>query len=496
MLAIFLVGILMRSFAATNNAAVGQFEEWFPFTPSASQTTLDHWAENGISYIRVSIEVESSGYEVRDWGTPTIVGNGISVRAEMWRWFGVVIPVMLRINHTYNLGQLPDGEYVFTFNVWWSSVRSLTFNVFTIVPGKIVIPDDYPTIQEAINAANEGDTIFVRNGTYYEHVLINKSLTLTGESMDGTILNATDVEPLVIIQADNVQIMQFTMQGWSFQDVIINASANVIVTRNKFAFNGLGVDFENSHNCTTNDNIFEGSGLDNIGIMVAQSYECVIKNNTISGAISDGVRSWFSRDVLITENNISHNDYGIFLHTSENNTISGNHISNNSNVGIVLEATSVNNTIFANTLDSNFLGVYSSSSYNVFFHNNFVNNTSQVSASPANVWDRNAEGNYWSDYDGTDSDGDGIGDTPYVIDSSNQDNYPLMNPYWSPSDVNYDLKVDVRDVYAVAKAYGASLDGPSPPGVDWNPHCDIDYDGKVDMKDYYVVCRNYGETYS
>lgn len=404
----------------------------------------------------MSIEVESSGYEVRDWGTPTIVGNGISVRAEMWRWFGVVIPVMLRINHTYNLGQLPDGEYLFTFNVWWSSVRSLTLNVFTIVPGKIVIPDGYPTIQEAINAANEGDTIFVRNGIYYEHVLINKSLALTGESMDGTVLNATDVDPLVIVQADNVQIMQFTMQGWSFQDVIINASANVIVTRNKFAFNGLGVDFENSRNCTANDNIFEGIGLDNIGIMVAQSYECVVKNNTISG----------------------------------------NQISNNGNVGIALEATSVNNTIFANTLYSNFLGVYSSSSYNLFFHNNFVNNTSQVSASPANVWDRKVEGNYWSDYYGTDSDGDGIGDTPYVIDSSNQGNYPLMNPYWSPSDANHDLKVDLRDVYAVAKAYGASLDGPNPPGVDWNPHCDIDYNGKVDMKDYYIVCRNYGETYS
>ena len=71
-----------------------------------------------------------------------------------------------------------------------------------------------------------------------------------------------------------------------------------------------------------------------------------------------------------------------------------------------------------------------------------------------------------------------------------------MNPCWSPSDANHDLKVDLRDVYAVAKAYGASLDGPNPPGVDWNPHCDIDYDGKVDMKDYYVVCRNYGETYS
>ena len=48
-----------------------------------------------------------------------------------------------------------------------------------------------------------------------------------------------------------------------------------------------------------------------------------------------------------------------------------------------------------------------------------------------NVWDAGnlIGGNYWSDYNGIDSEGDNIGDTPYIIDSDTKDNYPLMQPW-------------------------------------------------------------------
>src|SRR5450759_1947936 len=50
----------------------------------------------------------------------------------------------------------------------------------------------------------------------------------------------------------------------------------------------------------------------------------------------------------------------------------------------------------------------------------------------SNNWDNGTIGNYWSDYRGTDSNHDGIGDTPYVIDSNNKDNYPFMSPSLIP----------------------------------------------------------------
>ncbi len=46
------------------------------------------------------------------------------------------------------------------------------------------------------------------------------------------------------------------------------------------------------------------------------------------------------------------------------------------------------------------------------------------------MWDDGypSGGNYWSDYKGVDANGDGIGDTPHVIDEYNKDRYPLMAP--------------------------------------------------------------------
>jgi len=71
---------------------------------------------------------------------------------------------------------------------------------------------------------------------------------------------------------------------------------------------------------------------------------------------------------------------------------------------------------------------------NVIYHNNFVNNTNHVEKDDSNgIWDNGEEGNYWDKYTGLDSDGDVIGNTPYVIDHNNQDNYPLLNPWIPPN---------------------------------------------------------------
>jgi parallel beta-helix repeat protein len=87
-------------------------------------------------------------------------------------------------------------------------------------------------------------------------------------------------------------------------------------------------------------------------------------------------------------------------------------------------------TIYGNTITDNELGIHiADSSDNRILHNNLIDNIyHQLLSESSNILDDGKEGNYWSNYNGTDNDGDGIGDIPYVIDENNQDNYPLIAP--------------------------------------------------------------------
>ena len=161
----------------------------------------------------------------------------------------------------------------------------------------------------------------------------------------------------------------------------------------------------------------------------------------------EGLLLAYTKNSLITANNITNNVYGIWLFNSSGNSISGNHVTNNSYAGIQLSDSSDWNMICYNNITDNWYGIkLFNSSSNVVHHNYFINNTMfqvywvYVKAGHENVYDDGypSGGNYWSDYTGVDLHSgsfqnetgcDGIGDTPYIIDGNTQDSYPLMKPY-------------------------------------------------------------------
>ena len=154
--------------------------------------------------------------------------------------------------------------------------------------------------------------------------------------------------------------------------------------------------------------------------------------------VGEGVLLAYTRNCTITNNTIVNSWYGILhIYDSNYNRISGNRLIHNE-YGIVLYNTSRYNTIDENSIRDNHLGVWLvDSSNNKFYHNSFKHNSHQVDdyaryepSVPAsiNTWDDGypSGGNYWTDYNGTDGNHDGIGDTPYVIDANNSDHYPLL----------------------------------------------------------------------
>lgn len=165
-------------------------------------------------------------------------------------------------------------------------------------------------------------------------------------------------------------------------------------------------------------------------VALINSYNINVQNTQLNNN-GQGVLLVNSENNIIENANITDNGYyGIQIIGSRYNTIRNNTIANNYGGGLAL-TTSSGNTIFNNTIKKNENGIYfSASDNNLIYENNFINNTRQVlNQDSTNLWslENPQTGNYWSDYTGLDTDGDGTGDTPYIIDMTNRDNFPLKS---------------------------------------------------------------------
>jgi len=205
-------------------------------------------------------------------------------------------------------------------------------------------------------------------------------------------------------------------------------SSNNTVSENHMVDNGISI--SGSSNNTISGNYISGSGIlvdgeyndicgntieapTYVGIRIDGSSHNSLRGNRIcSSDMGEGIEIVGCSNCIVSGNNITDNKWGIGLHSSSNNSIFGNSILNNE-YGISIKD-SLNNSIHCNS-----------------FLNNEVQECTITLPYLKNSWDDGypSGGNYWSDYKGTDSDNDGIGDTPYVIDANNTDNYPLMGTF-------------------------------------------------------------------
>jgi hypothetical protein len=162
------------------------------------------------------------------------------------------------------------------------------------------------------------------------------------------------------------------------------------------------------------------------GIVLDQVYNVTVVNTTIANTGNGiwtlnrptaGIWIYCGGLNVIMGNNVVNNYVAIAVHQSNDNILTRNNFINNNNP-------------YGDAPAVMFWG----STNNKICHNNFIDNENPAGTGKFNspttytTWNTEKEGNYWSNYNGTDTNNDGIGDTPYIIDENNQDNYPLMEP--------------------------------------------------------------------
>jgi parallel beta-helix repeat protein len=319
----------------------------------------------------------------------------------------------------------------------------------------------FQNIQDGIDNANPRDTVFVLNGTYYENVLVDKSIFLTGQDRENTVVDAGGAGTVIYISVDSVNVSGFTIRnsgtGWPNSGIYAYHSDYSTISDNIVTSNGHhGIIMNYSHNDTISGNAVTHNN--HLGIYLQHSSTTIVSgnniadnswgidldeahnNNIISNAITDnkdyGIYIHASSEDTLFDNNIVNSNQGIFLSGAFNNDITENYIIGNNN-GLYLRYSSNNSITGCDIRYNRNYGLYieyynDPSNDNIIYHNNFVNNTSQAHDGWSNVWDNGypSGGNYWSDYAVGDKDGDDIGDTTYDISGGdNQDRYPLMYPW-------------------------------------------------------------------
>ncbi|MGQ9565046.1 MAG: right-handed parallel beta-helix repeat-containing protein [Candidatus Bathyarchaeales archaeon] len=265
-------------------------------------------------------------------------------------------------------------------------------------------------------------------------------------------------------------------------------STNIRVKDLALGKNGRSVLFVSTNNSFVENVTVEDSEF---GIYLLYSHNNTVRNNRASNSPQYGIVLTYSNGNTVSNNNVSHTGYNLKLVTSHQNKITGNILTNSTDMyGLMLDAGCLNNTVSGNIVSFNKQGgiaLDDMSRWNVFTHNfvegnkgpdggfllydgsrdnliaentflnnswgvkamsgyefpytckstiyknNFLYNTVQTyhdAYTKNHIWDNGAEGNYWSDFVGIDANLDGISDKNYTMDVNNVDLYPLMEP-WS-----------------------------------------------------------------
>ncbi|MGA2681047.1 MAG: NosD domain-containing protein [Candidatus Bathyarchaeia archaeon] len=311
----------------------------------------------------------------------------------------------------------------------------------------LVVPDKYSTIGAAVNQASAGDTVFVKSGIYNENVQVDKPLTLEGQNSTNTVIigsGGSSPTAVLVLAADAVKVSGFTIESLNYSKTTMYAYGiwvegnNCTITGNIIENTYTGIFCSTQTSITITQNTVKSNFKNGI-CFYGGSQNNVSDNNVIGSAASGIEMAGYSN--VISKNNVEGNFRGVGLGTIYS-VLFGNNIVGNTESGIFLAGSK--NIISANNIQNNKYGVFVTMQLtapleNRIYHNNFLDNRFNAfdnSSALIENWDNGAKsgGNFWSDYlskypDAGQADSSGFGSRAYVINSGNEDNYPLIKQF-------------------------------------------------------------------
>jgi parallel beta-helix repeat protein len=243
----------------------------------------------------------------------------------------------------------------------------------------IIVPVDYSTIQEAINAAGPGDTIQVWDGVYNENIVVNETVNLMGNSSATTIIDGNQAGNVVYVTSDWVNITGFAIRNGSAYGINADSSSYTRVENcNISSNNGTGVHFYSVDKGTIKNSDIS---FNNDGGIILRDWStddplienCNIYNNSWVGIWLDMTRN----NAQIIGNNISgHTGYAIFIRNSDHVLIKDNKIWKNEN-GIYLDLSNFITLDSTDIYQNNQSGIYMWGNNNIIKNCNILSNVNE-----------------------------------------------------------------------------------------------------------------------
>lgn len=367
---------------------------------------------------------------------------------------------------------------LFIIGIFFSIQSTASSQTLTVGEDK-----DYQTIQSAVDAASNGDEIVVDQGVYTENIDIDKPVTIrTAYGAYGpdevTIVASIPSDHIIDIQSDHVTIQGFIMYGAqeyaaiyidqhkdcslidntcgisleqnNYMGIVLQDADDNYLNNNKAIGNTVGIVLnkgETGDGCSNNVMVGNICSLNSSGgiTVVESSGNYMDINQCTDNYPGNGITLYLSSDNDVIANTCTGNNVGIMVDGSQNHIIKN--VCNNNGFGFMIGWTTTGSKIYYNRSEDNTIGIYSlGCSGNQIFLNSFQSNTSYnaLSWNSSNQWQspipvtyysqgiacQSYLGNYYSNHNLTDLNGDLIADIANTIPFDNtQDSYALVVPF-------------------------------------------------------------------